>query len=73
MRVEILGRRRLEDQFEWQRSGIAEAFGDACSHIGRELVGRAHSLIIGVDTLHTAGGNVVLRTTGAPAAVKQEV
>jgi hypothetical protein len=37
-----------------------EAFREACREVGREIVERGHSLIVGTDSGHTADGNAAL-------------
>jgi predicted nucleotide-binding protein len=57
MRVAVLGSWRQEDQAAWGLRETPEAFGEACRRLGRELIERGHSLIVGTDSRHTADGN----------------
>jgi hypothetical protein len=60
MRVAVLGSWRHEDVPSWTLSETPEAFADACRRLGRELIERGHSLIVGTDSPHTADGNAAL-------------
>ena len=60
MRVAVLGSWRPEDVDAWDLIGSAKAFEKACRQIGKELVKRGHSLIVGTDSLHTADGQAAL-------------
>jgi hypothetical protein len=60
MRVAVLGSWRQEDVSSWSLSETREAFGNACRRLGRELIERGHSLIVGSDSLHTADGNAAI-------------
>ena len=53
MRVAVIGSWREEDAL----LDTAEAFQAACRRLGRELIARGHSLIVGTESLHTADGN----------------
>jgi len=55
MRIAVLGSWRAEDVTNW---GLCEekAFAQACKQVGREVIARGHSLIVGTDSLHTADG-----------------
>jgi len=60
MRVAVLGSWRPEDQHDWSLLETAEQYCDACRRVGRALIERGHSLIVGTDAKHTADGNAVL-------------
>jgi predicted nucleotide-binding protein len=68
MRVAVLGSWRQQDAAEWELSETQDAFAKACRRIGRELIERGHSLIVGTEALHTADGNAAL---GAYEAIGQ--
>jgi Predicted nucleotide-binding protein containing TIR-like domain len=59
MRVAVLGSWRQEDESSWKLLETPEEFRHACQRIGRELIERGHSLIVGTDSTHTADGNAV--------------
>jgi hypothetical protein len=56
MRVAVLGSWREEDLQAWKLRGTREAFREACSLIGAEIVARGHSLIVGSASPKTADG-----------------
>lgn len=58
MRVAILGSWPRKPR--WRLRGSQEEFSSACRRIGRELVQRGHSLIVGSDGEHTADRHAVL-------------
>jgi hypothetical protein len=60
MRVAVLGSWRQEDQPAWTLLESQEAFAEACRRLGRELIERGHSLIVGTDSPHTADGNAAM-------------
>jgi hypothetical protein len=59
MRVAVLGSWRSVDKKSWKLRESREAFQVACRRVGRELIERGHSLIVGTDSDHTADGNAV--------------
>lgn len=57
MRVAVLGSWRQEDVSRWKLRGTPAEFAEACRRVGRELIERGHSLIVGTDSDHTADGH----------------
>ena len=60
MRVAVLGSWCPENRDAWGLLETQEQFGDACRRIGRALVERGHSLIVGTDAAHTADAHAAL-------------
>lgn len=65
MRVTVIGSWRQEDKKAWMLRETPEAFAEACNRVGRTLIERGHSLIVGTDSHHTADGNAALGAIGA--------
>lgn len=65
MRVAVLGSWPARPR--WPMRGHQDEFADACRRIGRELVQRGHSLIVGSDGEHTADRHAVLGALDALA------
>jgi hypothetical protein len=70
MRVAVLGSWRQEDSLEWGLRETHDAFAQSCRRLGRELIERGHSLIVGTDSAWTADGNAAVGAcdalSGAP-------
>ena len=49
MRIAVLGSWRQEDQSRWNLLENPEEFGRACKRVGRELIERGHSIIVGAE------------------------
>ena len=58
MRVAVIGSWTADDRATLRET--ADAFQQACRRVGRELIARGHSLIVGVDGPDTAGGQAVV-------------
>jgi hypothetical protein len=59
MRVAVLGSWRQKDKTRWGLLETSESFRGACRRVGRELIERGHSLIVGTDSTQTADGTAV--------------
>ena len=55
MRVAVIGSWTADNSATLRET--AEAFQSACQRVGRELIERGHSLIVGSDSEDTADGN----------------
>jgi hypothetical protein len=71
--VAVLGSWRKEDKSGWGLLGTPESFHAACQRVGREIIERGHSLIVGTDSTHTADGNAALGAVEALKAANKTV